>query len=434
MIKRLTFSFFTICLLGLCTVDASAVDYNVRLDVPGGSVTLVDVDEIYRVSFGSVEGMKLEKVVFGETELNYAENEIFKLPSFKGTLSLTPVYVNNDAVAVAEEDAVNTEYDFSVDGLGYTINKDGKSVTLSYAEPSLSGKVTVPATVSNDGTGYVIDAIGDGAFKDCADITHIYVENADGARYSLSVGPRAFAGCTSLRLLDLPEDTESCNKSMILGCRALETIICRAEYAPNSFDTENTQDEIDEVMAQLDNQAISLYITPAAYNKGKYYQSGYWSKFNLKQLTDTDVADMPVVSMQLDKGSVNLYDVKPGNRMCVLTAEGKPAYQVKLGGTILTPDENGYITMPTDMSGDINMTVSMKKESTSAIDSVMTSPRTTLTINGLPSGITTEHGKAITISDISGRICYTGHATAITLDKGIYIITDGKATARIKVN
>ena len=93
--------------------------------------------------------------------------------------------------------ATASAYDFISGGLAYNINDDGTSVTVTYVEkatyysyfdeeteiwvegytsanPNISGAITIPSTVMNNGTTYTVTAINQYAFQSCA-ITSITI-------------------------------------------------------------------------------------------------------------------------------------------------------------------------------------------------------------------------------------------------------------------
>lgn len=86
-------------------------------------------------------------------------------------------------------------YDLELDGIYY--NLSGRSAIVTYAEESFvasySGNVTIPSTVSHNGTTYDVTEIGEYAFCNCTDLTSITIPN------SITVINRyAFYGCTNL--------------------------------------------------------------------------------------------------------------------------------------------------------------------------------------------------------------------------------------------
>lgn len=103
--------------------------------------------------------------------------------------------------------ALANEYEFEVDGIYYTrlfgeiISDSEVAVTYNKSsyEPSYSGDITIPATVTYDGTTYSVTAIGEGAFSSCMGLTSIVIPNS--VRY---IGDYAFFGCQALASIDIP--------------------------------------------------------------------------------------------------------------------------------------------------------------------------------------------------------------------------------------
>ena len=81
-------------------------------------------------------------------------------------------------------------------------NANVSSGWTGYTKPS--GPLTVPATVSHDGTVYAVTAIGDYAFRYCTGLTSVVL--SDGIA---SVGSSAFYACTGIVDLTLPASIAS---------------------------------------------------------------------------------------------------------------------------------------------------------------------------------------------------------------------------------
>ena len=87
-------------------------------------------------------------------------------------------------------------YDFSVNGIYYGKNSDGKTVYVTYKDSnynSYSGSVVIPSTVTFSGTTYSVTSIGDGAFDECSGLTSVTIPNS-----VTSIGNSAFSGCSGL--------------------------------------------------------------------------------------------------------------------------------------------------------------------------------------------------------------------------------------------
>ncbi|MBP5560353.1 MAG: leucine-rich repeat protein [Muribaculaceae bacterium] len=111
-------------------------------------------------------------------------------------------------------------YDFKVNGLCYNKNSDGSSVTVTYeraTQPryaSLSGAVTIPASVTYSSKTYKVTAIDAKAFLHCTGITSVTVPSS-----ITSIGQYAFMECYGLTTVNW--NAVSCQEGddgFISGC------------------------------------------------------------------------------------------------------------------------------------------------------------------------------------------------------------------------
>ena len=85
-------------------------------------------------------------------------------------------------------------YDFSVDGVYYGKNSDGKTVYVTYKDTNFNsymGSVVIPSTVTYSGTTYSVTSIGDRAFRNCSGLTSVTIPNS-----VTLIGESAFSGCS----------------------------------------------------------------------------------------------------------------------------------------------------------------------------------------------------------------------------------------------
>ena len=137
-------------------------------------------------------------------------------------------------------------YDFAADGIYYNIiSADDLSVEVTYEEltsGSYSGLVTIPESVTYNGTVYSVSAIGEWAFRSCGDLTGISIpdcltEIGDYALYQctaltdltlgenvVTIGSYAFDGCTSLASITFPDGLETIGKGAFYQCTSLTSI------------------------------------------------------------------------------------------------------------------------------------------------------------------------------------------------------------------
>ncbi len=121
--------------------------------------------------------------------------------------------------------ATATTYDFYVDGIYYLIN--GSEATVTYEgedswanESSYSGAVTIPSTVTYDGTTYSVTTIGESAFLNCSRLTSVTIPNSVS-----SIGECAFEGCSGLTSVTIPYSVTSIGDGAFHGCSGLTSII-----------------------------------------------------------------------------------------------------------------------------------------------------------------------------------------------------------------
>ena len=100
-------------------------------------------------------------------------------------------------------------YGFKSGDLYYDITGD-TTVAVTYQEYRSASNyqglttATIPATVTNNGTTYSVTSIEDWAFADCSSLTSITIPNS-----VTSIGDLAFNGCSSLTSITIPNSVTS---------------------------------------------------------------------------------------------------------------------------------------------------------------------------------------------------------------------------------
>ena len=102
-------------------------------------------------------------------------------------------------------------YDFEVDGMYYNIN--GDEVAVTSGDNKYTGDVTIPETVSNQGTTYTVTAIGEQAFEYCPDLTGVTIPNT-----VITIGLRAFMNCHSLASAQLSNSLTTIGNLAFYDC------------------------------------------------------------------------------------------------------------------------------------------------------------------------------------------------------------------------
>ena len=126
-------------------------------------------------------------------------------------------------------------HDFKVNGIYYNIlTYKTNEVEVTYRGSSgseyneYSGSVTIPETVTYNGTTYSVTSIGDEAFYNCSGLTSVTIPNS-----VTSIGKSAFSGCSGLTSIVVNDDNtkydsrENCNaiietatNTLIAGCQS----------------------------------------------------------------------------------------------------------------------------------------------------------------------------------------------------------------------
>ena len=119
--------------------------------------------------------------------------------------------------------ATATAHDFEVDGIYYNItNSTEKTVAVTYKtlnNNDYSGDVTIPATVTYNGSTYSVSSIGNFAFGNCDGIVSIIIPNSVTA-----IGNSAFDGCTGLTGIIIPSSVSHIGEIAFFNCYNLASI------------------------------------------------------------------------------------------------------------------------------------------------------------------------------------------------------------------
>ena len=116
-------------------------------------------------------------------------------------------------------------HDFEVDGIYYNY-LDGNNVAVTYKGSSYdaynneySGEVTIPETVTYNGTTYSVTSIGNYAFELCTSLTSITIPNS-----VTSIGKYAFDDCTSLTSITIPNSVTSIGDNAFEDCSSFTSV------------------------------------------------------------------------------------------------------------------------------------------------------------------------------------------------------------------
>ena len=205
-------------------------------------------------------------------------------------------------------------YDFIEDSVYYLITGDHKvSVsTHDHYGTYYSGKVVIPNTVTHDGVTYMVNAIADGAFASCTEVTEVTLgENITSIGESaffycrnlteitlgdfvVEIGKNAFYNCQSLRRVTLGSGVNSIGSEAFRYCNALTDIISKPAAPPVIAE--------DVCFSKYDQTVIHVHPSVLA----RYQAANYWKDFS--SIVD-DYPGRPATGDVDGDGNIGINDV-----------------------------------------------------------------------------------------------------------------------------
>ena len=113
-------------------------------------------------------------------------------------------------------------YYFEADGIYYMTDMWGdNAMVCDQGEDGAhySGNVTIPASVTNDGTTYPVTRINAYAFSNCAGLTGVTIPASVTA-----INDHSFENCTALSALELPAQLTEIGSAAFEGCTAITQV------------------------------------------------------------------------------------------------------------------------------------------------------------------------------------------------------------------
>ena len=110
-------------------------------------------------------------------------------------------------------------YDVVVDGIYYNLVAQEKTAEVTKDENEYTGEITIPETITVDEDVYNVTSIGKYAFANCTSLTSVIIPNS-----VTSIGGYAFVGCSSLTSVKIPNSVTSIGEDAFYGCTSLTSI------------------------------------------------------------------------------------------------------------------------------------------------------------------------------------------------------------------
>lgn len=117
-----------------------------------------------------------------------------------------------------EEQPKNLGKEIKAKGLKYKVTA-AKEVSFTGPESKKTKKVTVPATVTVDGTKYSVTTIADSAFTGCTKLKEVNLPQT-----LEKIGKKAFKGCTKITTITIPGNVAEIGNEAFSGCSGLTSV------------------------------------------------------------------------------------------------------------------------------------------------------------------------------------------------------------------
>ncbi|MBR6339739.1 MAG: leucine-rich repeat domain-containing protein, partial [Alloprevotella sp.] len=128
-----------------------------------------------------------------------------------------------------------------INGICYELDTNTMTASVTYLDypDTYAGDITIPASVTYDGTTYSVTSIGRWAFANCSGLTSITIPNS-----VTSIGEAAFIYCEGLTSITIPASVTSIGESAFSYCTSLTSI--KVEAGNTTYDSRDNCNAIIE--------------------------------------------------------------------------------------------------------------------------------------------------------------------------------------------
>lgn len=296
-----------------------------------------------------------------------------------------------------------------------------------------TGDIVIQRVVKfDDNTVRFVAQIEERAFENCDKITSIkipyYTEEEQKScdnKYvpkTLYINAYAFANCTSLQTLDLPEKTSTFYLNAINNTNKLKTVICRASEKP----ADGNVTDFDK------HEGVNLYV-PDVSKYGEVGDGSFWGTFSsIKPLTEYQPEPQPEptsFSIRIGGGEINIPSLKGGDKVVFTADNGQIVYiygdsDPNKGETYtyVVPDNAGVVEIsPAFMTEAMSSTADVEK----IVPKVM--------VRGNIVEVMEADDEVIVIRNVNGVELYRGLQQKHELVPGVYILSVGTYNFKLAI-
>lgn len=129
--------------------------------------------------------------------------------------------------SVLSASAAALDIDLNALSYNFTLSADGSGVILTKCNNTLilEKNVVIPSTCDKDNVRYPVVGIGALAFANCTNMQTLVIP--EGVK---TIGARAFENCTSLVSVNIPRTLISCESDAFNGCASVTANCYKANY------------------------------------------------------------------------------------------------------------------------------------------------------------------------------------------------------------
>ena len=164
----------------------------------------------------------------GLTSVTLPNNATIHSKAFIGAgakTTIDSVIYCSDTLIVGNYTFIRTGFlTFYLNGNSYFPNNNA---VVFDCDESKSGNLIIPSTISYNGTTYSVTSIGGSAFAYCSGLTSVTIPNS-----VTSIGQSAFSNCSGLTSVTIPNSVTLIDYRAFYGCNGLTSIVSNAVVPP----------------------------------------------------------------------------------------------------------------------------------------------------------------------------------------------------------
>ena len=151
-----------------------------------------------------------------------------------------------------------------IDGIYYNLISGGNVAEVTNSPNYYGGKASIPESVSYGGVDYSVTSIRESAFADCTGLTTVSIPNT-----VTSIGRYAFIYCDNLTTLTIGSGIKAIMDDCFYDCQNLKDVYCYAETVPNTNSYAFLNSNTENARLHVPEASVSAYSSTSPWNQFK---------------------------------------------------------------------------------------------------------------------------------------------------------------------